>query len=129
MTMPLPLLEDVFRFIWKETTDTKSRLVRIGGIQNHIHLLVDLHPTVALSDFVRTIKAHSSAWMRSDERFTHFNGWAKEYFAASASEKEAPAIINYIRGQREHHLGTDFVSELKQLCGDSGQTYDERDMQ
>ena len=128
MTLPLPVIEDVFKFIWKDTTDMKCRLLRIGGIQNHLHLLIDLHPSISLSDFVKRIKTHSSAWLRADDRFPQFNGWAKEYFAATASEKDMTPIINYIKDQQEHHHGRDFTEELRRLYKSSGLTFDERDL-
>ena len=128
MSLPLSMIEDLFRFIWKDTTDLKCRLIRIGGIQNHLHLLIDLHPSIALSDFIKRIKTHSSAWLRGDSRYPLFNGWSREYFATTVSENDVMHIINYIKGQREHHLGVDFGNELRALCESSGQQYDERDM-
>lgn len=41
MTIPLEYAEDVYRFIWRIITDSKRKLIRIGGIQNHIHILRD----------------------------------------------------------------------------------------
>ena len=52
MTIPLQYKEDVYRFIWKIVSENKSKLIRIGGIQNHIHIFLDLHPTVALANIV-----------------------------------------------------------------------------
>ena len=122
------LLEDLYRFIWKEITVTGSRLLRIGGIQNHVHMLIDLHPAVSLAELMRNIKGHSSRWMLSDSRFRLFEGWASEYFASTIAPDDKDAVINYIKGQREHHLGQPFDVELEQLFRIVGLQLDSRDL-
>ena len=63
MTIPLQYKEDVYRFIWKVISDSKCTLIRIGGIQNHVHILLNLHPTVALANLIQSIKSLSSGWI------------------------------------------------------------------
>lgn len=55
MTIPLEHIDELYRFIWYEIKDQNCRLIRIGGIQNHLHLLIDLHPSMALSNLMRII--------------------------------------------------------------------------
>ena len=112
MTIPLEYANDLYRSIWKESTDMDCYLLRVGGIQNHVHLLIDLNPKVALADLMRNVKAHSSGWMRADNRFPDFIGWAGEYFGCSISPEQKYAVIEYIKGQQEHHLGNPFDNEL-----------------
>ena len=129
MTIPLEYKEDLYRFIWKECTDVfKSKLLRIGGIQNHVHMLVNLHPSIALADFVKNIKAHSSGWLVKDIRFRGFDGWAKGYFAESVSTRNKQGIIEYIINQESHHLSRDFDRELHMLYDMAGLEFDNRDM-
>ena len=116
MTLPLVHIEDLYRYIWKEITLLKCRLIRIGGIQNHVHMLVELHPSVALSKLMQNVKSYSSGWMRSDGRFPLFIGWANEYYASTISSDRQNDIVEYIKGQREHHNYTSFDKELKSLC-------------
>ncbi|MDE5687057.1 MAG: IS200/IS605 family transposase [Paramuribaculum sp.] len=127
-TIPEAYLEDVYRYIWSETRNLNCKLLRIGGIPNHLHLLIDLHPSVCLSDFVKTVKAKSSYWMRRDDRFTAFDGWAREYFAATLSVDCKSAVVGYISSQKEHHCKVSFDDELVKLHIDSGVAYDDRDM-
>ena len=128
MTLPLDQCEHLYRFIWKELTDSKCRLLRIGGIQNHIHMLIDLHPTVALSALMQNIKSRASGWLKKDVRFPDFDGWARDYYAASVSDNHKDAVIEYIKNQHTHHFCTPFDDELISLCHALGQTYDNRDM-
>ncbi len=117
MVLPLEHCEHLYRFIWKELTDNKCQLLRIGGIQNHVHLLINLHPGISLSLLIQKIKGHSSSWLRRDNRFPFFEGWASEYFATSISAGHKDAVINYIKNQRNHHQTASFEHELKKtLC-------------
>lgn len=128
MTLPLQSCEDLYRFIWSETTDMKCRLLRIGGIQNHVHMLIDLHSSLALSKFVQTIKSNSSGWMRSDVRFPDFTGWAAGFYACSVSPDHRDAVIEYIKGQRSHHLIRSFDNELERLMVKARLSCDDRFM-
>ncbi len=129
MTLPDEFREEVYRFIWADVKKHKCRLIRIGGIANHIHMLVDLNPNEKLSELMRDIKANSSGWLRRDSRFVHFDGWTHEYFAATVSPSSCDAVIKYINGQVEHHKCRDFRMELAELYQLAGIQFDERDMQ
>ncbi len=128
MTIPLEYREDLYRFIWKLILDAKCKLIRVGGIQNHVHILFDLHSDVALSSIIQAIKSRSSGWMVHDGRFPQFEGWASGYFACSISPEERPRVIEYIKNQQEHHLGHCLDDEVERLYRYAGIDYDERDM-
>ncbi|MDE6086542.1 MAG: IS200/IS605 family transposase [Muribaculaceae bacterium] len=127
-TLPLDLREDVYRFIWNVVKQNNSRLVRIGGFSNHIHLLVDLHPGTRLTDLVRDIKAFTSKWLKRDSRFNQFEGWAKEYFAESVSVSSKDSVIGYINNQLEHHKVKDFDEELREIFKGANLPFDDRDL-
>ena len=114
-TIPLPLKNDLYRFIWSIVNKSNSKLLRIGGISNHVHMLIDLHPMVNLSDLMRTIKANTSNWMKSDPRFSLFQGWASEYFASTIAPESKDRVIKYIMTQEEHHLRKPFDQELTEI--------------
>lgn len=52
--------KELYAYIMGIINNKKSKLYRIGGMPNHIHLLVDIHPTIAVSDFVKELKEYSS---------------------------------------------------------------------
>lgn len=128
MTLPLEQCEHLYRFIWKELTDNKCRLLRIGGIQNHIHMLIELHPNISLSLLMQHIKSHTSGWLKSDGRFPDFSGWAREYYASTISAEQKSPVIEYIKNQHQHHLQISFDNELQSMYRASGLNYDDRDM-
>ena len=127
-TIPDEYQTDVYRFIWTQLRMCNCALYRIGGIANHIHMLIHLHPTARLSDVVRNIKANTSRWLMQDSRFPNFNGWSKEYYAMTVSPRHKEAVIRYISTQREHHAATELEIELISLCAESQLEYDPRDM-
>ena len=129
MTIPLAYKEDLYRFIWRKLNDNRCKLLRIGGIQNHIHMLIDLHPTVALSSLLQVIKGSSSIWMKSDPRFAHYEGWAGDYFACTLSPDARSPLIEYIKNQEQHHLGQPIENEISTMYKCADLLYDERDLQ
>ena len=63
-------------------------LYRMNGIANHIHILLDLHPSVSLSNLMLEIKRDSSIWMKQSGFFPEFDGWGKEYAAFTCAYKD-----------------------------------------
>jgi len=106
----------LYKFIWKYAEDNKAVLYRIGGMPNHIHILIEIHPTYSISDFMCELKATSSGFLKKHQiEFPNFIGWGKTYGVFSYSNKEKNTIINYIKNQKNHHLSETFEDELKRL--------------
>jgi putative transposase len=72
----------------------------VGGMDDHVHILFRLPPTIALAKAITTVKADSSKWM--SEQGTKFN-WQKGYGAFSVSSSNVSAVIKYIDTQEMHH--------------------------
>ena len=94
---------------------TKLPSLRIGGIEDHIHILSSLHPTVALANLVKEIKTASSAWIKGRKVFPAFDHWQEGYGAFTVAADARPGLIAYIRGQEAHHQREEFVDELKRM--------------
>jgi len=104
----------------------KSKLYRIGGIENHIHLLVDIHPTIALSDFMKELKEYSSKWLAKNQSFPDFDGWAVSFAGFTYNLNDKQTIINYIMNQKEHHKTKSFEEEYRQLLIENGIEIDDQ---
>ena len=63
------------KYIWGIIKNKKCVLYRINGMEEHIHILSDLHPSIALADYIREIKVSSSKWMKESGLFPKFRGW------------------------------------------------------
>jgi putative transposase len=95
-------------------------LYRINGMEDHLHILCDLHPTIALADYMRDIKASSSIWLKQSGKFPDFKGWADGYAALTYGCKDKEMIVNYIKNQQEHHKKESFEDELRRLLQEQG---------
>ncbi len=120
MTISMEHCEELYRFITAIVKRNNSRLYRIGGIENHIHILVNLNPTVTLSHLLWDIKRSSSDWMKKSGLFPQFEGWGKEYAAFSVSQSHQEAVIDYIKNQIQHHKGASFEQEYQRIVERNG---------
>ena len=93
----------------------------IGGVADHVHLLVGLRATHGLADFMRELKKATSVWAK-DNHEPEF-GWQDGYAAFTVSYTHLDSVKEYIRTQEEHHRQTDFVEELKRLLEKNGVAY------
>ena len=118
--------ERLYRYIWGILTNRKCHLHRIGAVEDHLHILTSLHPCQRLADLVRDIKANTSRWIREERVFPDFIGWQDGYGAFTHSRRDRETLINYIKGQREHHRRLSFEEELKELLEEAGIEFNER---
>lgn len=118
--------KELYAYIFGYIKNKKSILYRINGTENHIHLLIDLHPTLSLSGFMRDLKEASSKWLKQNSNFPMFEFWAEGYGAFTYSKKEKDTIINYIKNQKEHHKTVSFKEEFRAFLEENGVEIDER---
>ncbi len=107
--------EDLYRYLWGVILTRGSQLYRVGGVDNHIHLLIGLNPSVALADLVVEMKTSSSLWIRRCRVFPEFADWQNGYGAFSVAAEARPTWIQHIEHQELHHNGTDYAGELRKL--------------
>ena len=119
-------ISELYKYIWGIVKNKKCRLYRINGIEDHIHLLISLHPTITLSDLIKSIKVSSNLWMKSHENFPHFRGWGERYAAFSCGYRDKDKLIKYIMNQQEHHKKEDFKEETRRIFFEEGMEIDER---
>jgi REP element-mobilizing transposase RayT len=118
--------DQLYAYITGIIKHKNSHLYRINGVENHLHILTDLHPSIALADFIREVKVSSSLWMKSSDLFPGFNGWADGYGSFTCSYMDLGRLIDYIKNQKEHHKKKTFEDEYRFLLMESGITFDER---
>lgn len=118
--------EELYKYIWGIIKNKKCKLYRINGIEDHIHIFSDLHPTVSLSDYVKDIKIASNLWMKESGKFPLFEGWQDGYGAFTYSIKQKDIIIDYVKNQKEHHKSESFYDEFKRLLQEHGIEFDEK---
>ena len=95
----------------------------IGGVEDHIHLLVGLRATRTLADFVREVKIAGTDWVREEKLDPEF-AWQEGYAAFTVSPTARAAVQRYILKQEEHHRRRTFMEELMHLPQKAGITYE-----
>ncbi len=119
---------DLFRYICGISKNRESHLYRISGAEDHVHILTSLHPSVSLANLVKDVKTGSSLWIKEESVFPMFSNWQDGYAAFTHSRQEIDGLIEYIKGQEEHHLRTTFAEEYRKLLEEAGVEFDERYM-
>jgi len=119
-------VNELYAYITGIIKHKNSHLYRINGIENHLHVLTDMHPSIAPADFLRDIKASSSFWMKNTKLFPLFTGWEEGYGSFTCSYRDVNMLIEYIKSQHEHHKSVTFEDEYRQLLLEAGITPDER---
>ena len=114
--------ERLYRYITGTVKNKNSEIIAINGVENHIHILLNLHPTVSLSEIVKSIKQSSSKRISETNYLPMFEGWANEYFACSVSPSHVEAVKNYIMNQEIHHHGRDYKEEVQDFVLKMGLT-------
>ena len=118
--------EELFRYIWGIIRNNNCKLYRINGVEDHIHILSDLHPSLSLADFVKDIKAGSSLWIKKKGIFPGFTGWGAGYGAFTYAYCDRERIIRYIKNQVEHHKRKTFPVEYMELLKEFEVVFDSR---
>ncbi|HEV8580490.1 MAG TPA: IS200/IS605 family transposase [Thermoanaerobaculia bacterium] len=99
-------------------------LLALGGIPDHVHILVRLKPVLAVADLVREVKSGSSKWIHERARSIPDFGWQTGYAVFSVSESNEGVVRRYIQNQEEHHRKATFKQELVALLQKHGIEYD-----
>jgi REP-associated tyrosine transposase len=108
-TIPETLQERLYAYILGIGKNLGIKLIAIGGTTNHVHLLIELPPSLPLAEAVQKLKANSSRWI--GEHGVIFE-WQKGYGAFSVSPSLLNTVRSYIRNQKQHHTKRSFENEF-----------------
>jgi putative transposase len=120
------LRESVYEYMGGIVRGEGGTLLEVGGVPDHVHLLVKSKADIALSSFVGHIKAGSSKWHNGKNAKTNRFEWQAGYGAFSVSESQVSRVRKYIQTQEAHHVRVSFKAELITLLKKHGIEYDER---
>ncbi|MFN4257094.1 MAG: IS200/IS605 family transposase [Saprospiraceae bacterium] len=117
---------ELFKYIWGILKNKNCHLYRINGVEDHLHIVTHLHPSVSLASLVKDIKVASSGHIKEAGLFPDFEGWQDGYGAFTYSIEAKDNLINYVKNQEEHHRTKSFKEELTELLRENQVEFDEK---
>lgn len=118
--------DELFCYITGVLQNHKCHVYRINGVEDHLHIVTHLHPTIALSNLVKDIKLATTDLIKREGLFPLFRGWQGGYGAFTYSLKDKDRLIEYVKNQQEHHRVKTFKEEFTGLLHEHGVEFDEK---
>ncbi|MBN1517228.1 IS200/IS605 family transposase [Candidatus Sumerlaeota bacterium] len=106
--------------------DDDGVLYQIGGMPDHVHLLIRYKPARDISHLMQDLKSHSSGWVHKTFSGHDQFQWQEGYGAFTVSKSQCARVQKYIANQEGHHQNRDFKSEFIALLNAHGCEYDEK---
>lgn len=127
----LPLIQpaiekELHTYIAEICNNRDTKVVRIGGYTNHIHILCLLSKNIPLAKLMKELKTLSSIWMKSKGEGLENFYWQDGYGAFSVSQEDVATISNYIENQHEHHSTNTFEEEYRTYLQKYSVEYNEK---
>lgn len=116
----------VWEYVGGIARQHNMKALRIGGVEDHLHVLVGAPPTIPVSKIAQVLKGGSSKWIHETFSALADFAWQEGYGAFSVSRSQLPEVERYIATQREHHRKQTFQEEFRALLERHGIEYDER---
>jgi REP element-mobilizing transposase RayT len=118
--------DELHKYICGIVNGKEQKVYAIGGVEDHIHILVSIKPNIAISDLVRDIKANSSKWINENEFVRGKFQWQEGFGAFSYAQSQLDNVIAYINNQEQHHQKKTFKDEYLTLLQKFDIEYDEK---
>jgi REP element-mobilizing transposase RayT len=107
--------DELYKYITGILTNNGHKLLQIGGMSNHIHVLFGMRPTQSLSDLMQDIKGNSSLWINQKRFIRGKFSWQEGFGAFSYGKSQIDNVIKYIQRQELHHKKCSFEEEYLEL--------------
>ena len=118
--------ERLYKYIIAIMQKHGHKVLSIGGMPDHVHILFGSRPIQALSALMQEVKRDSSEWINQSKFVIGKFAWQEGYGAFSYSKSQIPNVANYIENQEEHHAKQSFTEEYRKILDNFGVEYDKR---
>lgn len=119
-------LERMHSYIGQLVNTTGCRVIRVGGIGDHVHIVCLLSRSENVAHLVEEVKRNSSRWIKSVSPFYEHFAWQGGYAVYSVSQSVVDKTVEYVGNQREHHKKQNFREEYLAFLKLYNVDYDER---
>ena len=120
------LQERLWPYLGGIARQNEMKAIEIGGVADHVHILLSLPSTLSIAKAMQLIKGGSSKWVHESFPEHRLFGWQVKYGAFGVSVSLLDKTIQYIQTQSEHHRKMTFQEEFLALLKKHGIAYDER---
>ena len=124
--VPPELQDRLWPYLGGIARQNEMKAIEIGGVADHVHILLSLPSTLAIAKAMQLIKGGSSKWVHDTFPEHRLFGWQVKYGAFSVSVSQLDKTIQYIKNQAEHHRRMTFHDEFVALLKKHRIAYDER---
>lgn len=118
--------EELHKYIAGIIRNKGQKLIAINSMPDHVHILIGLKPSVALSDVVRDIKNSSSKFINEKRWIRGKFRWQNGFGAFSYGHSQIVAVVNYIQNQEKHHARKTFRAEYLEMLQKFNIDYDQQ---
>ncbi len=118
--IPATSEDELYQTFGRLAAEHRAELVEVGGIADHVHLVLAPHQSVPVADLMRSMKNESTTWLRARLGNEAFFAWQRGYGVFSVSSSQLPAVREYVGHQKEHHQGTSTEDEFRKLLAEHG---------
>jgi REP element-mobilizing transposase RayT len=118
--------DELYKYISGIINNNQHKVLAINGMPDHVHILIGMRPTQALSALMQDIKGDSSKWINQKGFVNGKFSWQEGYGAFSYSKSHVNALIDYIKNQEKHHRKKTFIEEYDELLKKFEIEYDNR---
>ena len=118
--------EELFKYVSGIIKGRDQKVYAIGGMHDHIHILISLRPNCMASELVNSVKTNSSKWINSRGFVKGKFNWQEGYGAFSYGQSQLDHVIQYINNQELHHQRKSFKEEYIELLEKFNVKFDEK---
>ena len=118
--------DELEKYMCGIVANNKSKPLAVYCNPDHTHILIGLHPAVAISTIAGDIKSGSSGWINKNNFFIGKFNWQSGYGAFSYSKSQIDTVAKYILNQAEHHKKRTFKEEYLSILQKQKIDYDEK---
>ena len=118
--------EDLFQVLGGAANNIGCQSLIVGGVSDHVHMLIQLARTLSVSNAIGTIKSNASLWVNQSRGLPEPFHWQAGYGAFSVSQSSVENVREYIRRQPEHHAKQSFQDEYREWLRKYEIEWDER---
>jgi REP element-mobilizing transposase RayT len=106
--------------------ENSAKALAIGGVEDHVHLLLSIPATLSVAKAIQLVKGASSKWVHETFPKRRLFAWQEGYGAFSIGISQVASTVAYIQSQSEHHRRLTFQEEFRAFFKKHGIEYDER---